>query len=116
MADGRGVVLASFVDAAGRTQAIGRSTVAPGDLLIVRTRNSVYLIRRDADGQYLVSGGWFARKGAGVTRTTIAGCTAGGSMIRCDVIAARGLCIEFGNRLITSAVRSFVHLPHGGMN
>jgi hypothetical protein len=116
MAGGNGVALTSFVDAAGRTPAIGRSTVAPGDLLMVRTRNSIYLIRRDADGQYLVSGGWFARKGVGMTRTTIAGCTAGGSMIWCDVIVARGLCIEFGNRLITSAVRSFVHVPCGGMN
>ncbi len=116
MAVGGGVVLGSFVDAAGRSRAIGRAMVAPGDMLLVRTRNSLYFIRCDPDGQYLVSGGWFARTGKGAMRMTIAGCTAGGSMIWSDVIAACGFCIEFGNRLITSAVQSFVHLPHGRMN
>ncbi len=116
MAGEGGMALTRFVDAAGRMPAICRSTVAPGDVLLVRTRNSVYFIRRDADGQYVVSGGWFARKGKGEIRTTIAGCTVGGSMIRCDIIAACGLCIEFGNRLITSTVRSFVHFPLGRLN
>jgi hypothetical protein len=49
-------------------------------------------------------------------QTTIAGCTWGGSAIKVDVIAAIGLSIEFGNRVITSAVQRIIFVPVHIMN
>ena len=36
---------------------------------------------------------------------SIAGCTWGGTVIKCDIVAARGLRLEFGNRVVTSPIR-----------
>jgi len=41
----------------------------------------------------------------------ISGCTWGGSAIKIDLIAACGLRIEFGNRLITSPIQKIFVLP-----
>lgn len=75
-----------------------------GDLLYVATRNSMYHIRVLSNNAYEVTGGWFDKKGISPVRTTIAGCTWGGSAIIKSLAAANGLCIEFGNRLITTPV------------
>lgn len=91
-------------------QAIRRIDVRPGDRLIVRTRNSVYTMIADDGGAFMVTGGWFDRKGKTPVKTAIAGCTWGGSMIKVDIVAACGLCLEFGNRVVTSAVQSVTHL------
>ncbi len=40
--------------------------------------------------------------------TTITGCTWGGSAIKIDIIAAPGLCIEFGNNVLTSTVQKVI--------
>jgi len=39
------------------------------------------------------------------TMVTINGCTFGGSVIRHDVVAARGLFLEFGNKVSTTRIQ-----------
>ena len=95
---------------------IHKSELHPGDVLEVQTRNSRYTIRVLAESLYLVSGGWFDRNGNCPIEISISGCTWGGSTIKIDIIAACGLCIEFGNKVTTSAVQRIVHLPHEIVN
>jgi len=99
-----------------RAGAVRRQEVLPGDSIMVRTQNSVYALRLGDDGAFSVSGGWFRRKGRENIRQTITGCSLGGSMIRVDTIVACGFSIEFGNRLVTSPVRSFFLLRNGWVN
>ena len=44
-------------------------------------------------------------------KTTIKGCTWGGSIIKTDIVAACGLNLEFGNRLLTSAIQKIIVFP-----
>jgi hypothetical protein len=108
--------LSSFGDLSARAGAVRRQEVAPGDSIMVRTQNSVYVLRPGSDGAFAVSGGWFRRKGKENARMTITGCSLGGNMIRVDTIVACGFSIEFGNRLVTSPVRSFFVLRNGWIN
>jgi hypothetical protein len=85
---------------------VRKDDLQAGDHVFVETSNSMYKIHVVGAGIYDVSGGWFDRKGVSPARTTIAGCTWGGSVIKVDIIAARGLCLEFGNRLTTSTIRN----------
>jgi len=87
-----------------------------GDWVVVVTLNSTYSIRVIGDDLYLVSGGWFDRKGISPLETTIAGCTWGGSILKADIIAACGLNLEFGNRVVTSAIQKIFIIPSGGVN
>lgn len=93
-------------------QQVRKSDVQVGDWILVMTLNSVYSIRVIERDAYLVSGGWFDRKGLSPLKTTISGCTWGGSIIKVDIIAACGLRLEFGNRVVTSMIRKVVVL-HG---
>ncbi|MDX1429628.1 MAG: hypothetical protein R3282_05035, partial [Rhodothermales bacterium] len=86
-----------------------REDVKPGDVVMVKTRNSVYAVRFVHDGTYSVSGGWFDRKFGGPIETTIAGCTWGGSILQRDMVAACGMHLEFGNRVVTSAIQKVCH-------
>jgi hypothetical protein len=83
---------------------VKKSDVYFGDLIIVNTRNSVYSLRAVDNDSFLVSGGWFDRKGLSPLKTTVRGCTWGGSIIKIDIVAACGLCLEFGNRVVTTAI------------
>ena len=76
-----------------------------GDLVLVNTANSTYSIYVLDDGFYSISGGWFDRQGLSPMKTTIAGCTWGGSAIKSDILAACGLHLEFGNRVVTSRIK-----------
>jgi hypothetical protein len=96
-------------DARRRLQ-VCKAELHVGDRLFVRTSNSLYSIRVLDDDLYSVSGGWFDRQGLSPATTMIAGCTWGGSAIKVDIVAACGLRIEFGNRLITSAIQNIVLL------
>ena len=100
-----GATLESLVKFATSLQEVRRSDVRSGDRIIVKTVNSVYSVRVGQDGHFTVSGGWFALKGKSPATTTIRGCTWGGSAIKFDVVAACGLRIEFGNRLVTSPIQ-----------
>jgi hypothetical protein len=84
---------------------IHKNDLQAGDRLLVKTCNSVYSILISQDGGCVVTGGWFDRKGLSPMKTRIAGCTWGGSAIKIDIVAACGLCLEFGNRLVTTSVQ-----------
>ncbi len=85
--------------------AVCKSDLQFGDRVIVTTRNSVYTLCTLGGDSFAVSGGWFDRNSEAPTTVTVAGCTYGGSMIRQDVVAARGLFLEFGNRVSTTRIR-----------
>ena len=75
-----------------------------GDRVLIRTANSAYTIFVLDEGVYWVWGGWFDRRGIAPQRVTINGCTWGGSVIKHDIVAARGLHLEFGNRVVTTPI------------
>jgi hypothetical protein len=87
------------------TRPVQKSELRPGDRVFVVTENSVYCINVLGDSTYSVWGGWFDRQGVSPVRLSIAGCTWGGSVIKHDIVAARGLRLEFGNRVVTSRIR-----------
>lgn len=120
MADERrariGYALTDFGNASTRIQAVRRKELHRGDCILVRTRNSVYVLRSMGDGCFTARGGWFSRKGKDGVRTSVSGCSLGGSIIKIDIIAACGLCIEFSNRLVTSPVQWFTVFPGGWEN
>ena len=108
--------LDKLVERATQFKGVRRVDLRPGDLILITTRNSVYAIRVLDDASYLVSGGWFDRKGLSPMRTTIAGCTWGGSAIKADLIAARGMGLEFGNRVVTSPIEKVWVFRYGALN
>ncbi len=89
----------------GCFQSVGKSDLKSGDEVLVTTENSVYSIRVHGDATYSVRGGWFDRQGLSPVRISISGCTWGGSVIRTNVVAACGLHLEFGNRVLTTRIR-----------
>ena len=89
----------------GRMEAVRKGDLRSGDRLLVSTENSVYSIRVHGDATYSISGGWFDNQGLSPVRMSIAGCTWGGTVIKCDIVAARGLRLEFGNRVVTSPIK-----------
>jgi hypothetical protein len=108
--------LGAAIGAADRVPNIRRGEMRSGDRLLVKTKNSVYSILVGQDGLCTVSGGWFDRRGKSPMQTTVAGCTWGGSIIKVDFIAAIGLCIEFGNRLITTEARRIFIIRREALN
>ncbi len=95
---------------------VHKDSLRPGDLLFITTHNSVYSIRVLDDDQYQVSGGWFDRKGSSPTNINISGCTWGGKIIKKDIVAACGMCLEFGNRVVTSPIRKVFVIPSNTLN
>ena len=108
--------LESLVKHSQHLHQIRKTDVKAGDHLFVKTCNSVYSIRILNDGTCLVTGGWFDRKGLSPMKTRITGCTWGGSSIKIDIAAALGLCLEFGNRLVTTSIQRIFILPAGSEN
>jgi hypothetical protein len=96
----------AMLDQAGRLAAVRRSDLRSGDGLLVTTENSVYCVRVHEDATYSISGGWFDSQGLSPAKISISGCTWGGSAIKCDIVAACGLRLEFGNRVVTSRIRA----------
>ena len=107
----------------------------PGDCLFVKTRNSLYALRMNADGTFDAEGGWFSRQeasggsveppssatsglpaGAPAGRTgrrrRVLGCTWGGSALMTRMIAAPGMFLEFDNRVRTTRIREVRHLRY----
>jgi hypothetical protein len=89
-----------------------KNRLRAGDQVILKTSNSVYLISVLENGQYMVSGGWFEKNNLAPVKTTIHGCTWGGSVIKADIVAACGLHLEFGNKVITSKIKKIFHIPN----
>jgi hypothetical protein len=103
--------LSSLVARVPGLQQVRKVDLQSGDRVIVITTNSVYRICVEKNGVYAVSGGWFDNKGLSPMKTTITGCSWGGSVIKVDVVAACGLRLEFGNRLVTSVITKIIVLP-----
>jgi hypothetical protein len=71
--------LAEFVEHTGTLAQVRKAELSPGDrVLLVKTCNSVYSIRKVDGERCLVSGGWFDRHGLTPAITAVAGCTWGG--------------------------------------
>lgn len=100
-----------IINQAENLRQIKKADLRPGDELHLKTRNSVYHIVVDHDGSYLVSGGWFDKSADSPVKININGCTWGGSVIKTDIVAARGLFLEFGNRVVTSSIENIFYLP-----
>ena len=96
--------LGAIVKHAETLRAVRKADLEFGDLVVVTTVNSIYSIYVLGDGYYSISGGWFDRHGLSPVKTTINGCTWGGSAIRLDFMAACGLHLEFGNQVVTSGI------------
>ena len=108
-----GQSLSTLVEISDTLKPVYKMNLRTGDCLYVKTCNSMYTIRVIGDGWFEISGGWFDRKGKSPMRVRINGCTWGGSAIKLDIVAACGLCMEFGNRVVTSRIRE-VHVIRGG--
>lgn len=108
--------LKHLVDRADSLPQIKKSDLQPGDELKLKTKNSVYIIKVDKDGSYVVSGGWFDKMAMSPVITKINGCTWGGSVIKTDIVAACGLNVEFGNRLLTSTIQEIIYFPRSMKN
>ena len=111
-----GPSLERIVAANDKLKHVTKNCLEYGDFVYVSTRNSVYKIRKAEENYYEVSGGWFDRKGLSPYRLTIRGCTWGGSVINIGMIAACGLCLEFGNNLITSPVSKIILIKSDKFN
>jgi hypothetical protein len=95
------------VEQARAARPVRKTDLRCGDCVLITTENSIYSIRVLEDSTYSIRGGWFDRQGMSPVRISIAGCTWGGSVIRSDILAACGLHLEFGNRVVTSRIRDF---------
>ncbi len=111
-----GATLDRMVKSVDGLDVVLRSSLRAGDLIFVKTHNSGYSIRTLENGLFMVSGGWFDHKGESPATTKIRGCTWGGTAIKTDIVAACGLRIEFGNRLITSPIEKIFVFSRGTGN
>jgi hypothetical protein len=108
--------LLTAIEQAGRLAMVRKGDLSVGDTVMVRTTNSVYVLRAAGKNLFAVSGGWFDRKGLSPMLVSIRGCTWGGSIIKVDIVAACGLRVEFGNRVTTSPVRTIALLRASNAN
>lgn len=113
---GTGHSLEKIVDGAVQLKQVRKVDLQFGDLVLITTRNSDYSVCVLEDENYIVSGGWFARKGRSPMKVSITGCTWGGSIIKVDTLAACGLRMEFGNRVITTTIRKVRVIRGGSLN
>jgi len=106
--EGRRAVLAvdALTEVADRIVGVRRGDLAPGDRVLVATRNSIYSLSARPDGSFTVSGGFYARSGRGEQRLQVHGCTAGGSALFTDLVAAPGLFLELSDGTQTTRIVS----------
>ena len=97
--------LKAIAEHAGSLEQVRKCDLGMGDRVLVATQNSLYTIWVLDDCSYWVWGGWFDRIRESPLRVTINGCTWGGTAIKSDIVAARGLLLEFGNTVLTSRIR-----------
>ncbi|MBK7377954.1 MAG: hypothetical protein IPJ03_02940 [Ignavibacteriales bacterium] len=103
-------ILSDIVEKSETLSQIHKSNLKAGDTIILKTANSVYMIKVLEEKQYTVSGGWFDKNNLSPVTTTINGCTWGGSIIKNDIVAACGLHLEFGNKIVTSRINKIFHV------
>ena len=97
----------------GVKDGVWRSSLRRGDRLTIVTVNSVYKLTLMRNGSFMVSGGWFDRHHCNRTIVRVAGCTSGGSAINQELIAAPGMDLELGNRVVTTAIQQVIVEPIG---
>jgi hypothetical protein len=105
-----GCSLESIIDHSLSLRKVRKADLSPGDHFFVKTCNSLYDIQVLSEEMYCVTGGWFDKNGLSPMKTKITGCSWGASVIKTDIVAARGLRLEFGNRLSTSPIREVILL------
>ena len=108
--------LEKIVEGTTHLKQVRKADLQYGDLLLITTHNSVYSVRVLDNDLYLVSGGWFDNKGLSPMKIRINGCTWGGSIIKIDIVAACGLCLEFGNRVVTTPIQKVCLIRYGSQN
>lgn len=101
--------LQAIAEHARSDRAVRKEDLGWGDHVVVKTRNSVYSIWAIGQDRFAVCGGWFDRQNLSPATVRINGCTYGGPAIRHDVVAARGLFLEFGNNVLTTRIQD-VHV------
>ncbi|HET7711621.1 MAG TPA: hypothetical protein VFL80_06800 [Thermoanaerobaculia bacterium] len=99
------VGMGSVTSVLGAGRGITRDSLQWGDRITIVTQNSIYVLTAGEDDKFVVSGGWFDRKELSPADVGVAGCTWGGSSINRNVIAAPGLCLEFGNGVVTTEIQ-----------
>ncbi len=107
--------LGAAVAQADQLREVLKEDLQCGDRVLVTTGHSTYSIQVIDDDLYDVSGGWFDRQCLSPWRTTITGCSWGGSAIKLDIVAACGLHLEFGNGVLTSAIQEICVISLGGI-
>ncbi|HTY43303.1 MAG TPA: hypothetical protein VMH79_15645 [Thermoanaerobaculia bacterium] len=110
---GRFRTVNAILEQVGASRPARKGELGCGDYVVVTTENSVYSIQVLAGSTYRVRGGWFDRQHLSPVTLSIAGCTWGGSVIKNDIVAACGLHLEFGNRLLTSRIRDVLVIRAG---
>lgn len=110
------IQLKHIVDQCDELIQLKKKSLNRGDIIYIKTQNSTYKIKVDEKGFYFVSGGWFDKNKNNQNKVTINGCTWGGNIIKNDIVAAVGLLVEFGNKVITSKIRKFFIIPKFKMN
>ena len=100
-----GYSLEAIAEQASSLEKVRKCDLHRGDRVLVATQNSLYTIWVLNDCSYWVWGGWFDRISESPQRVTINGCTWGGTAIKRDIVAARGLRLEFGNTVLTTRIR-----------
>jgi len=102
---GRFRTVNAILEQVGASHPARKGELGCGDYVVVTTENSIYSIEVLSSATYRVRGGWFDRQRLSPVTLSIAGCTWGGSVIKNDIVAACGLHLEFGNRVLTSRIR-----------
>ncbi len=97
--------LGDILDQVDQLEVVPKEGLYFGEWIRVTTLDATYSIHVLEGGFYAVSGGWFDRHNLSPCKTTINGCTWGGSAIKVDIVAALGLRLEFGNRLLSSPIQ-----------
>jgi len=87
-----------------------KGEVESGDTVLVFTENSLYHIFVLSPGLCLVFGGWFDQNNLSPQVVSIHGCSWGSSVIQTNIFAACGLHLEFGNRVVTSAIKKIIFI------
>jgi hypothetical protein len=97
--------LGSIVEHVNALDSVRKGDLESGDWVVVTTKNSRYTICFLGSEIYAISGGWFDLQQVSPVQLSINGCTWGGSAIKHDILAARGLFLEFGNRVRTTRIQ-----------
>ena len=97
--------LDDLVGAADRLEGVRKEEVAPGDRVMISTRNSVYALVAHDDGSFEVSGGYYQRQFGHAVRVRVLGCSAGGRAIFTRLVAAPGLFLEFEDGTRTTRIQ-----------